>query len=254
VKIFFAAGMVAVLFSSVCFAPYIGRLKSDDGAVEVLIRSCKVIVERDAHHGMVGDIACDGVAPRLYHGALSYDGSCVAIYGGWNCAFHLHVFCKMQMAHSYGWVAIRPAFKLSYHSCAGLAVTNDEEAARVMALRLIRDGRPTRDVAYEGARPVLILVQKDVAHDRDGSLCDEASILVAATDLLSGEAVRLEDISASSLPSGRRPRSLMNPDDVRERLSRIMPLRAGRVGRSVCLSQPPDNVAPVRREQRRSFR
>jgi len=222
------------------------RLASDDGAVAVQLRHHqKPVVEQDGPDAPAFPVKF--IALPIYNAAVSPDGSSIAFLDGRRrlLLFRRQVF--IDSGHTY-WSSALLRLPIELQSCTRLALTDDEEAARLMSLRLVRDGHPRRRVTSHGPASVLLVVQREEHYPWDAT-CASVSHTVVAIDTRTEESVALEDCSAQQAWRSRRAgcpvlASLMHPDEVVARLSRIMPLEKQRlpVERSVCMLEPPGQM------------
>jgi len=216
------------------------RIKSDDGAVGIVLSHRGPRVERDERDGIVGTLRSNIQLP-VYNCAMSSEGDCIAVSEGHQ---RLLLFCKRKTVKGVRWRRIEPRLWPEIASCTRIAVTNDEEAERIMGLRLIRDECWQKRRASDARGPVLIVVQKEIYSFQEEPSAKRYQL--SAIDIRTGEVVSFTGVDPEVVSSGQRTirpvlAKLMTPKDVISRLKRIMPLKEGEylVGRSVCLREPP---------------
>jgi len=221
------------------------RLKSDDGAVVFCLTATGPVVERDERDGLTEVFGSAVAALPLYNVAMSSDGSVAVFCDRW-C--RLRSLRKADGQHKKFWLLKDVALPILLNSYTRLAITDDEEAERVMSLRLVRDYHTRDKYGSNEQGPVLLVVEREERRPWNAT-CAAVSYQVVGVDLMTGESVELQDCCAQRLPRGRRGNrpilpSLISPDEVVNRLSRIMPLEDGRkrVGRSLCLDEPPGQL------------
>jgi len=217
------------------------RLKSDDGAVVMRLSAQGLVVEHDKCDGLTEELDSTAIVLPVYNAAMSPDGSATVFFDRW-C--RLRVLIKADGLQGKCWLFKELQLPAWHHSCTRLAVTNDEEAERIMSLRLLRDVHTRDQYAPETLGPVLLVVARENLYPYDGS-SGAVRYQIAGIDLVTKESVSLQDCNAQRSPRKRQGgpllTSLLHPEEVVERLSRIMPLAYGkrRMGRSICLSEPP---------------